>query len=477
MKRILCALLLLFTIFTLPGCEGVYHGIEPKPPTTPQNPGNTSNPTDDPADPKNQEFTVQILFDEEVFTGTAGIEVQWANETSVQRATFGADHVARIKGLDGDYVVTLHGLPEKYVYDANAYIATNGRRELVIEIFEHIKTKGSGKDPYSAISITRPGGYTTEIKKAGSMIYYQFSPTRAGTYYVDTIADINANEINPSIDVYNGHIAYKQYSHTIDSGATEANYTRNARYVIEVDAKNVGGVYTFGVTATQKEGLYPVTVTFLLRYAGSYKNEDYYRETIPQHADAAELAARGVFGDDDIEKGTLTYPERKISDKVYVLDGSMFALNPADGYYHLKDANGEPNGPILYAKIRRRHRFFADYTPPGSSVGFEVSFTGFGAYETICVEDPGNAVLQHLGDNSDENYRPFIFEYADYITNEEGVYPVTEDLKEFLQKFSVSQRYFSDGNGWAETTAEDEIGYRLYSSEEDQWLFACCYYS
>jgi len=102
-------------------------------------------------------------------------------------------------------------------------------------------------------------------------------------------------------------------------------------------------------------------------------------------------------------------------------------------------------------------------------------FEDYDFYSVIAPDSSNGQIGDHV--KGDKNAPTLIFEYADYITNEEGVYPVTEDLKIFLQKFSVSQRYFSDGNGWAETTAEDEIGYRLYSSEEDQWLFACCYYS
>ena len=112
------------------------------------------------------------------------------------------------------------------------------------------------------------------------------------------------------------------------------------------------------------------------------------------------------------------------------------------------------------------------------------------------MENVGNACL--TVENATENYKLFIEGgaavveagvvgmenlghlkgLADYIpdSNTYGVYPVTKEVQEFLQKFSISQRYFSDGNGWAETTAEDELGHRIYSTEDDQWLFACCYF-
>ena len=49
--------------------------------------------------------------------------------------------------------------------------------------------------------------------------------------------------------------------------------------------------------------------------------------------------------------------------------------------------------------------------------------------------------------------------------------PVTEELKEFLQKYSVNQKLFSDGNGWAEQYVP-----RYDAYEDSQWLFACGYY-
>ena len=61
--------------------------------------------------------------------------------------------------------------------------------------------------------------------------------------------------------------------------------------------------------------------------------------------------------------------------------------------------------------------------------------------------------------------------YASY-TNSDGVYAVTEELKHFLQSFSISQRMFADGNGWVEENPTVKVDAR----EEDQWLFACGYH-
>ena len=61
--------------------------------------------------------------------------------------------------------------------------------------------------------------------------------------------------------------------------------------------------------------------------------------------------------------------------------------------------------------------------------------------------------------------------YADYV-NADGVAPVTPELKEFLQSFSITRGYFADGEGWAETNPNVSVD----AYEDSQWLFACGYY-
>ena len=483
MKKLISLLLLTVMLLSVFTSCGEIEGIKERPATIPNEDEIKPEEIPEGVDPDSL-FTVKLIYDEKIFTETEGIQVQWANATTVKRAKFDpTDNIARISGLDGDYSVTLYGLPEGYMYDANIYTATNLRKNIEIEIFEHIKTRGSGNDLYKPIEIKRNGVYTNTIKNAKQTIYYQFSPSRAGTYVIETICDITENEVNPQIDTYNGTFASKYFSETVDSGGSSSTYTRNARYVIEVDAQNIGADYTFAIKATHKTGIYPVEIAFLVRFAGSYSNPSYNIPNTVIIPDQKALRDRGYITD---PVGRLVYPEVKVTDGVYLLDSSRFGLNEDDGVYHLyNEETGRFDGPVLYAKITKRHRFFSDYN------GMEVSFAGGNG--TICVEDPGNKALQALEDGT-ENYKLFIqggaacssvvgmeglesyLGYASYINNSEGVYPVTPELKTFLQKFSVSQRYFNDGNGWAETTAEDSLGYRIYSDEEDQWLFACCYY-
>ena len=497
--KLISLLIVLATVLTtLMGCGGVYDERETNKPADGQLIGGEGGGEDDDtagdefSDPETP-FTVKLILDDAIFVDIEGIQVEWKNKREIHRAEFDYDTaIASATGLDGTYNVTLHGLPSEYRYNANVHTASNSNRDITIKIFKHITTKQSGEGLYAGdgcIQISRLGAYTATVKRDGARIYYEFTPTRSGTYVIETICDIIANNVNPSIDVYNGSTAYKRYSHTVDSGSAEASYTRNAYFEMNVDASSVGQSFTFAITATSKHNTYPLTVDFTVDFVGDYAREE--NEVTIVYADQTLPICTTV------EAGSIHYPEIYVGTtqnsigrtiQVYRFDGKLVGLNPDDGYYHLyNSATGRYDGPILYAKITKPTRFFPEYTPPGSSSGVPISFQN--------IEMPGNKALQALVDGT-ENYKAFIEGgaacqdvvgmesvpssvkgYAQYANNSEGVYPVTEELQIFLQKFAVAQRYFMDGNGWAETTAEDSLGYRIYAAEADQWLFACCYYS
>ncbi len=560
MKKIIASLLtLIFILSALMGCAQIDN------PTGPNNRPDINLPTGDDnkgdegtAPEPDEPFTVTIVFDEKIFTRTTGIEAQWTSTKgdSIHRAPFSeATRKASAEGLNGAYMVTLVGLPDTYRYDYNSedHIASNNNRHITIEIYEHITTKGSGAGLYAPdiIETARIGAYTATIKKKNGAVYYQFTPTREGVYYIETICDINEDSINPSIDVYYGHTAYKNYSHSIDSGGSESDYTRNARYKIEVDASNLGGTYPFAIKATEKGGEYPCEVDFLIRYAGGYEREKFKFMTLYDEdgntldttkytvyltynvptallykgesytltrtsegegsVSAGTYTATGkndekitlivtsadeengsivlkiddatvltadysifnklvitpdydklmVIDDSFVGNETLRYPDLNVSPGIKRFEGSYF-VKDSEGYYRV----GSVDGPYLFVKLSKRTRFFSDYFPPGATEGMEVSFAFMGPQDPLIAVNKG-----------EENYRPFADTYISRVQNDEGVYPVNEELKVMLQKFAVAQLYFSDGTGWAETTAEDVLGYKLYSAEDDMWLFACCYYS
>ena len=129
------------------------------------------------------------------------------------------------------------------------------------------------------------------------------------------------------------------------------------------------------------------------------------------------------------------------------LDADYFKYNEETGYWHLYDNITKTYGPVLCVKITKPCAYYEE--------------------SLNLIESHGNKNL--TVSNLTENYKQFIeVEYA-AICNSDGVCYVTNEMKEFLQKFSVSQRLFFDGNGFVESTG-------VYAIEEDQWLFACGWY-
>ena len=618
MKKIIALILALtLSLLTLTSCGGVYSGIEK--PNKPSDGGSEDKPTTpvDPDTPKDTEpFTVTLIYDDAPFVDTDGMYAIWTREGEIHNAPFIYDETtgiskASITGLDGDYAVTLSGVPTKYTYDSNAYSATNNKRNTVIELFRFYSNgTSSGADPYSAHAISRVGAYTAKITKKQPHMFYQFTPTREGTYTITTICDINANEINPSFDIYNGSYGSWYYNHTVDSGGAEGSYTRNVSYELSLHKENIGQPFLFKVSESSKVESDSIEVCFIVKYEApdnsrddhGIKNDKLTITSVDGHyvisssnlvyadlldggvlygedmqpvtrlegkmslikggtellrftftrtsTDTDEAAGGDLIGSVLVEEknidigggatykyvvsaadGTVTlynsvtkfyadeeilaergeiigptgeikYPEIFVEPGVYRFDGSMFGLNEEDGYYHLyNEESGKYDGPILYAKIRKENRFVPGHQPIGSPLPSEIAFIG--GYSYVCkkcenkfsatecpkcgeaavylgvmgIEDPGNDMLHSLTGGT-EDYYSFIASYAAYVnqeTNSEGVYPVDEELKEFLQKVAIYGSYFMDGNGIVEKSAE-LLGYRLYSSEEDQWLFACCYY-
>ena len=194
----------------------------------------------------------------------------------------------------------------------------------------------------------------------------------------------------------------------------------------------------------------------------------------------------------------------------FTISDGVLQYGTGDDYYHVWDKEHETYGPLLYADITVATRFidlaFTHVEDPGNKcLTFEdgnykffiegwdlfhkvpgylcVNFPDNNAYcPCLNIDDPskgcGGACLVGCEKCHDEcrNVTQELLDsqggYADYV-NSDGRYAVNAELKEFLQTFSIRQSIFFDGNGVAETDPETPV----FAAEEDQWLFACGYYT
>ncbi len=323
------------------------------------------------------------------------MKVRWTDGQSTYTEILGQDGTATVTGLDGDYAVTLLNLPSGYTYNPNIYTATNDRSEISIELIKLTTTFGNGNELYRCIKLRKTGSYRAEIKRAGQIVFYEFTPTQAGIYHVESMVDISADMYNPILKVYTGTSAAKFEQDEINDGGVSGGYTKNFLYKINVSEEFLrGNSYTFAVRVEGKDAKYPTYVDFNIVYKGAYEGEgtddseliipefipselNYFDKLIfntvdeshfkPEHFDNPTykwLNEYKAYLDADLERfGSAAFIDAaERVDGKYVFNEAGFRLNPDDGYYHLYDeikyAEYGGWGPILYASVSTAIKFF-----------------------------------------------------------------------------------------------------------------------
>ncbi len=451
--------------------------------------------------PSDEAFSVTLKLNGQPYVPNPEqtINAQWTDGFSFHTAAFDENGVATLEGLDGDYQVTLSSVPVGLAYNPNVHTADNVNRHIVIDLYEITKTRGKGDDLYRCISLSDPGVYQVTLNSADHVVLYEFIPRANGQYSVESWIDVTANDLNPLLDVYTGSVAWKQFAYVQNDGGAESHYTKNFRHEVKVADENIGNAFTFGIKCDTKNGKYPVTVTFVVQFNGGFSWD--------RIASTIILPAENFKHADNYDSSQFEFVGAETAvDGRNVFDGDLYALNPNDGYYHLIDeATGEPTGPVLFAKISQPCRFFDDafttieyhgnkaLTLSDGTENYKLFIEGWSAMMSMgqsmdmgyfCAADcpcwnnnqcPGACV--EGCENCTEQCTPCPEEaigkpgYANYC-NSDGAYPVTAELKDFLQKYSISQLLFRDGQGFVET--HETI--KVFATEDDQWLFACGYY-
>lgn len=404
-------------------------------------------------------FKVDLVCEGEPYIPSNEIFAKWTGEDgSIYSAKIDENGHAEIFGLDGDFHVTLSSVPTGYTYDPNGYIVSNTKRDVQIEMLKIMHTSGMGSELYEPITLNRIGTYRATFTSRGQIIYYEYQPIASGKYSIESWVDVSANEINPIVDVYNGSSAYKHFSHRQDAGGESGSFTKNFRMELALTSDMVSNSWTFGLYIESRNSAYPVTVDFTIKYEGEFIRDDTLYNVVP---------ANGPFWDGSTPTGRMTYIYKETNG---LLDGSRVKLykwedkngngikdaGEGDDYYHLYNADTNEYGAILFAKINRDSEVLIT-----ESMGNRIDL---GFY----WNDRHGGLISLLFDGKD--YLDLIDAYAEH-SNIDGAHPVTEELKEFLQAYAVYQRFFNDGNGFAEICST-----ALRSSEEDQWLFGCLYY-
>lgn len=463
MKKLLVILLALLMVLGFAGC-GEYKPpvVVGNPNGTGDGPGSTVQPGPGPVTPQDAPFTVSLynISDNEPFTAAEDISALWHDMegSAIYTAPFNAEGVASITGLDGDYTVTLSALPDGYTYNPNNHIATNDDRDIKIYMYRinypigtvtgYPNISGTPHEwTMNDINGTR-GAFRATINAPDDIVRFQYKTSNLGEYSIESIIDTTANVINPILEVYDGSFAYINYNSrkVYDDGGSAVNsYTKNFRYE---ETMAEGCVFIFCIRA---EGLnanaFPIDIDFLIDKDGELTPPDQLEMAVAKEAKPYNFTRSGSFkyvaSLDTTGRNILNGKLFRLDDRAEV-DGSP---NPEYGHYRFYDETTGYGG-TLFTKINRDWEFTPTQSGSGFLDGYVIAGCRFYGY----------------------NYYNFLQTYAS-LTNSDGVYPVTQELKDFLMGYSIAQAYFSDGNGWAET-----VGH-YNSSESNQWLFSCGYYN
>lgn len=412
-------------------------------------------------------FCNNLPFDPEEDPDGDPVEVIWHGSSGIYSATVDANGEASAGVLDGEFDVYLSGLPEKYSYNPNLYRADGENRRVEIDLVTLTEpdsgdggiNASGGNGVYTSngcYKVSKQGTYRVTCQKKGQYFYFEYKPTAAGYYVVESWSNVYDDMVNPLLEVYSGNVGAKYFQERLDGGgaALDGGYTKNFRY--EIALTSVGNTYTFGVSAESKTGEYPVTVDFAITYVGPIESES--TTTVVVKAEKANKLTKP-------SGNTFVYADRGTTN----FDETHYAFDESVGVYRVFDeetyASTDGWGPYLCVQIANR-------VP---------SYSVTSLYDASSVGSPPDNQLQLSVVTDDGTVK---YDYTDFIRvsyyakcNADGVCYVTQEMKEFLDLFA---RLVNGGRGlWTDDFSPmqgspQDLGYS--ASANGMWLFACGYY-
>ena len=238
-------------------------------------------------------ITVMLGGTENTYPGNGKLQVILQNNKSTLTAELGEDGTAIIKAPEGEYYARLSGEPGAYVYDPNETVVNTQNREGIINLYSKAKpTGGNGTDRFTNVytidnlnkfEVGTTYYYQATIKSQSDVVYYEFRPSVAGTYKIESCVSMYDNLINPKVLKYwAGPVATDRLDSEIDKGGQtiDGGFTKNFAFTTSIPERSIGNVQKFGIKADVMAGLqdYPVNITFKITYVGDAEQSYVYRE-------------------------------------------------------------------------------------------------------------------------------------------------------------------------------------------------------
>ena len=441
MKKNLLKVISLVTLISLSGCNG----------GKTSNSNSNSNSTNTNSSVSIPEGTilykVQVLLPNGEKAGE-GLQVQWCNDSNCFSSDTNSDGVAFIYLQPDEYDVHVYNYPENYACELGIKSnEENSQIEVKLHDLLSVGTgNGTNEDPYrvgEGVYNVTLSNIDTEAKVA-EPVTLGFVPTRPGKYVIESWTE-STDTINTNVGYYGNNPQYipsspiegmsdddsgdsdnfrLEFNISTDEFVNTGVLDDNGNMIYEKDANGnyiPGGIYRFAIGATniRREKSFPVSIKYLEHYEKPVINVE-------------EIEATETLSQCEEADPELIWKDCQING----LDQAVY--NEATNSYHL----GTTDGYKLYVKI----------TEPCLYIDKAFSV----------IQDSGNSALTL--DNGTKDYTKLIAAYAENC-NSDGVYPLTNELKTFLEL------YYKSISSWLYSVCETVI------DEDWAWLFAVGYYA
>lgn len=365
---------------------------------------------------------------------TTGMVVSFLqNGQQVAMQSLDANGVATKVMEKGEYTVELvfTGDESAYYYEKSDLTLTADKTEVTMILANAISGEPTrtlvvdGKD-CDAYEVN--AGCTYVTLEAGERNYFLFTPTEAGTYEF-SVSDSGAQ------------IGYYGAPHFVQS-ISAAEVEDNA-FTISVSASMIGtgdagtSVFVIGVDAGEVESCM-LTVERIGDPEWNVADEPWtvYEKTV--ELSKYTLPEGAKLEEFDLTASTDTY---------------NLVLNEEDGFYHLDSADG----PLVLVRLGEDNKYLDCYETITSKTGVNKYF----------YDENGEFVRK-------ESYTNCLLEYIEYMDEDNGVYPLTEDLKYIIQQSGDHSGWF-DPDGMSYLFVDDNRNPIPGINTEIVWLFMCCY--
>ena len=324
---------------------------------------------------------------------------------------------------DGKYTVSLAFSGTQKYYDKSAVTMTAAKPSLTLRVTGTKASNPETVDSLGKIYTVKTGATYLTVNQANVVTYFEFEPTKEGTYRFSVTGGANVGYYGTRFFVQKREV----------EGSTPSSFQMN------IKESNIGGTYLIGVTGAKEY------ILVIERIGSAVLDEtDIPWETYAGNPPAVK------YGKNPGQSLTYVNLTGKTSDFKPVLG--------ADGVYHLNSASGK----TLYVNLGPNAQYVSMYNMLGAS--------GVGGTKLGCVfrNSDGSVRIK-------EDYTDCMLQYVNCRNPQTGsatfeVYPLTEDLMYMLKNGGQH-------NGWWDKDSANFLFADLGSkfNPELGWMFAVCY--